>query len=163
MIRTAVIDIESELVTNIIEFEDEIPLEPLPGQLWVASDTAQIGWHYAAGVFTNPNTPAAPTTEEIQAAHYAACEAALHEHIYAKYPIPTQTTLLAIAQLAVKNEWSDVYMLVETAWTWINGCLALFYAHCSEPEEGVPDFSALSSEGLTTLEQLQTLIASKAA
>ena len=43
MIRTAVIAIETNLVTNIIEFDDAIPDEFLPGQLWIESNIAEIG------------------------------------------------------------------------------------------------------------------------
>jgi hypothetical protein len=43
MIRTAVINLATMAVDNIIEFEGAIPDEHHEGQLWLASDDAQIG------------------------------------------------------------------------------------------------------------------------
>jgi hypothetical protein len=45
LVRTAVIDTATNIVTNVVEFEDAVPPpeEHLPGQLWVACSTVQIG------------------------------------------------------------------------------------------------------------------------
>ena len=57
-IRTAVV--EGSLVVNIIEFDEVVPESPIDGQIWIASEYAQIGDDYADGSFISHEKPVAP-------------------------------------------------------------------------------------------------------
>jgi len=46
LLRTVVIDANSNLVINVVEFEGKVPSDPLPGQIWVTHPEAEIGWLY---------------------------------------------------------------------------------------------------------------------
>jgi hypothetical protein len=53
--------IDGGVVVNRALFEDVMPEGwAEAGDIWVASDEAQIGWAYANGVFTSPHAPPAP-------------------------------------------------------------------------------------------------------
>ena len=60
MVRHAIVDMVTNIVINVIEYETEISGTP-PGMPdyyeAVVSDTAQIGWAYSNGVFINPTKP----------------------------------------------------------------------------------------------------------
>ena len=60
MIRHCIIDTNTNLVVNIIEYETEqtgIPLGLEEYLLCIKSDTGQIGGTYENGVITNPPEP----------------------------------------------------------------------------------------------------------
>ena len=79
MIRTAIIDAASNLVTNIVRFDGAIPETPLPGQTWIASETANIGdtWDGTAFVPKPTPTPAPLSPNAAIDAQIAALEATM--------------------------------------------------------------------------------------
>ncbi|MBZ9921783.1 hypothetical protein LB579_29255 [Mesorhizobium sp. BR1-1-7] len=55
--------VEAGVVTNRAVFEDGMPAQwAEPGETWVASDTAQIGWLFDGGSFTAPPSSLPPPT-----------------------------------------------------------------------------------------------------
>ena len=75
MIRTAIIDTAKNVVANIVEFDGAIPSEPLPGQLWIASDSAEIGWGYREGSIVIPPAPPGPSPAQLAQTAYNAAMA----------------------------------------------------------------------------------------
>ena len=128
-----------------------------PSLIWIeCPNDVESGWTYNGSSFSEPTAPV--LTEE---QHYAACETALHSYIYARYPLPTQSSLHAISVDAVINGWTDITGYLTDIWSKISSCLALFYAHCNNPELGVPDYSTVSWDGTKTLGELLNIIAGK--
>lgn len=70
--RHAIIDDNTHLVINIVDYDTDISGSVPPGMAAplraVASANAGIGWQYLAGVFTeiNPPLPRVPTADEIR-------------------------------------------------------------------------------------------------
>ena len=66
MIRTCIIDTSQNpgVVVNVVDYQADISGQVPPGMSAPmkaqASDTAQIGWTYSAGVFTAPPAPPPP-------------------------------------------------------------------------------------------------------
>lgn len=60
MIRCSIIDIKTNAVVNLVEYEF-VPQGEVPGfgegYIAVASETAQIGWQWDGHSFTDPNPP----------------------------------------------------------------------------------------------------------
>ena len=57
---------------------------------------------------------------------YAACEADLHAHVFARYPVSSQTSILAHfmrAQMAGRN---DIIEACEAVQTWCSSCVSYF-------------------------------------
>ena len=96
-------------------------------------------------------------------------EALMHEHIFSRWGVPSQTSLLAHHAKAVKNERSDIETAIDGVWTWIQGCVVYWRGKvaelesaqdptsvtwdietaCPEPEGGLPrlsDIEAMWSE-----------------
>ena len=67
LIRHCIIDTNTNIVVNIIEYETEqtgIPPSLEDNLICVKSDEANIGWTYIDGLFDNPNKEAEQKEEE---------------------------------------------------------------------------------------------------
>ena len=132
MIRTAVISTATNTVTNVVPFLNEIPA-PLPGELWVASDTAQIGdgWNGTAIVPQPAPTPAPVTAAGRLAEISAACAAAIvggfassalgAPHTYPSDPT-SQTNLLGSVTASLfpglAAGWSTPFWCADASGAW---------------------------------------------
>jgi len=61
MARYATIDIETNIVTNVVEWSGNVPWQPGPGLIAARSDEAGPGWSYVpeTGAFSPPDAPQA--------------------------------------------------------------------------------------------------------
>jgi hypothetical protein len=82
-------------VVNIIDYENEQTGTPAGfenGEIAVASVSAQIGWDYVDGVFSDPTPPHIPTPAELNAP------------IYAQLAAIDQKKIRALSDAIVKND-----------------------------------------------------------
>jgi hypothetical protein len=61
--RYAIIDSTNHVV-NVVDWDGSASWTAPDGQTAIQSDTAQIGWTYANGTFTDPTPPYVPTQQE---------------------------------------------------------------------------------------------------
>ena len=70
-----------------------------------------------------------PSVDEQRSIVYEACENALHAHIFARYPLPTQTTIESHAIEAVIADRQDILAACRAVREWCNQCV-LYFKDC---------------------------------